>query len=513
MQWDFDEDTLEFFEQEAPPVFDEDALVFVHLVERVEIVKDVFTSSKKPEAVHHESDLITWPAILGLGVFLLLMFHAPPFRRAVFGALAYLWWAVRGLLWDLPHAVWRSQSLRAIRLSGVTRFVHRHLFSPMLLTLTAVGILFILGVSPWWLLSWGWACFVGLALIYNTPQGWVFQDRIAEAMSDWWRVVRTNLIPGLIATVLDWFRMLANWVERQLYAVDEWMRFRGGDSQGSLVLKAVLGLVWFPIAYLTRFAFYLLLEPQVNPVKHFPVVTVGHKVVWPTLPALAEVIGWVPATVIINGCPGVFGFVAWELKENWRLYRANRSPDLNPVMLGSHGESMRGLLRRGFHSGTVPKLHRKTRHALDAGDRAKASRLHHELQHAAEGVHRFVERELVPLLAGSADWGGVAVEVATVRFGCQRADVELRAPALGSDPLVVGFENVEGQIEASIAQPGWTDKLTDKQRTAFTFALRGLLDMAAATRFDGRERTADPPDVGRDPLARRVTWAEWVARW
>src|SRR4030095_209119 len=78
-----------------------------------------------------------------------------------------------------------------------------------------------------------------------------------------------------------WFKMLANWVERQLYAVDEWLRFRGGDSQGSLARKAILGLLWFPIAYVFRFVFYLLVEPQVNPVKHFPVVTVSHKLLLP----------------------------------------------------------------------------------------------------------------------------------------------------------------------------------------------------------------------------------------
>ena len=534
-EWDFDEDTLEFFEDEVatPTDFDPDTLEFVtkNVEDRVELVTNVFTSSApKKGAVWefdentlefhevvphgHGTDLITWPAILGLGIILLLMFHAPPFRRSVLAGMGVVWWAVRGVVWDLPHAVWRSRSLRAIRLSGTARFLYRHFFSPLLLSLILVGVFFVLGLSPRFLLWWGWILFVTLTVFYNTPFGWMFQDRIAEALSDWWRLVRSNLVPGLIGTIIDVFRTLANWVERQLYAVDEWMRFRGGDSQGSLALKALLGLIWFPIAYVTRFAFYLLLEPQVNPVKHFPVVTVGHKVVWPTLPALAEIIGWVPATVIINGCPGVFGFVAWELKENWRLYRANRSPDLKPVMLGSHGESMRGLLRPGFHSGTVPKLHRKTRRALDAGDRAQAARLHHELQHAAEGVHRFIERELLPLLAGNKDWGGIAVEVGAVRFGCQRAEVELRAPALGRDPFVIAFENIGGTIEASIPHMGWADKLTESQRAASTFALRGLLDMAAAARFDARERTAEPgPEQGAGALARRVTWAEWVARW
>src|SRR5262249_58981978 len=61
--------------------------------------------------------------------------------------------------------------------------------------------------------------------------------------------------------------------------------------------------------------------------------------------------------------PGLGGFLVWELKENWRLYAANRPPTLRPVMVGSHGETLARLLRPGFHSGTLPKLHAKLRKA------------------------------------------------------------------------------------------------------------------------------------------------------
>ena len=443
-------------------------------------VKDVFTSSasaKKPEGApeeekHNLLDVLAhqWPVIAGLGVFFLLLLHAPPFRRAVLAFLALFWRGARGVFWDAPAAVWNAPAVRAVRLSRTTRFLYRHFFSPLLFTLLLAGVFFILGVPARWLVWWGLAVFGFLTAAYNTSYGWALMDRLAEALSDWWRLVRVNLIPGLIGTVIEAFRALGNWVERQLYAVDEWMRFRRGDSGGSVAAKAVLGLMWFPVAYLTRFAFYLLVEPQVNPVK--------------------------------------------QLKENWRLYRANRPPELTPVVLGSHGESMRRLLRPGFHSGTVPKLHRQSRHALDKGDRAKAARLHHELEHAGEGVHRFVARELLPLLAGSPEWGGVAVAVGAVRFGCQRAEVELLAPALGRDPLVLGFENVGGSIEAGVAREGWADKLTAGQRDTLTFALRGLLDMGAAARYGDLPRAAEPPPgPGFGALAARVTWPEWVARW
>jgi hypothetical protein len=500
--------------------------------ERVAIVREVFSApqgvpTKVPE--HHASALTAWPTIVGFGVFLLLMIHAPPFRRAIFAALRYLWLAVRGVLWDVPMMVWRAPAVRQFRRSLTVRFLFRHFWSPLLVTLLVFAVLRLAGLTTVFLLQWGWLIWAVLTVAYNTPWGWVIQDRVTEALSDWWRVVRVNLLPGLVQTIIDWFRMLANWVERQLYAVDEWFRFRGGDSQGSLVLKAVLGLVWFPIAYVFRFAFYLLVEPQVNPIKHFPVVTVSHKMLLPLVVSkdpqgepsmfgellvnqfgmgIAEGNFW--AFWIIAGIPGIFGFMAWEFVANWQLYSANRARRLRPVMLGSHGETMRGLLRPGFHSGTVPKLYRKLRHAAPA----KAGRLHHELDHAAEAVERFAEREVVHLLASCPEWAGVEVRVGALQFGCQRVAVELLAPELGRDPLRLAFENVCGVIEAMVEQRGWTEGLSEARLSSLVAALRGLLDMAAVGRVYGKERSEEvPPAEGFADLVRRVTWAEWVNRW
>jgi hypothetical protein len=463
---------------------------------------------------HHEgSVLIAWPTIVGLGLILLLMIHVSPFRQVVFKILGYVWWVVRGILWDIPIGVWRSSTVRGFRQSYSVRFLVRHFWSPSLITILLFGAMFLVGVSPWFLLKWGWAIWACLTLAYNTPWGWVIQDRIAEAISDWWRIVRTNLIPGLLGTIIDWFRLLGNWIERQLYAVDEWLRFRSGDSHASLALKAILGLLWFPLAYTFRFVFYLLVEPQINPVKHFPVVTVSHKVIWPMVPQIAESTGLSPWTVgmFVNGVPGIFGFIAWELKENWRLYKANLPARLKPVMIGSHGETMRGLLRPGFHSGTVPKLFRKLRHAAQA----KASRLLHDLDHLAEAVDQFAAREFVDLIGQCPEWGKIAFHVSGIRFGCQRLVIDFAATGLGHDLFTVAFEHVSGQIEAVVEQTGWVDKLTDHQRATFVAALRGLLDMAAVQTINGRPRVegAMPLGPGFDDLARTLTWTEWVERW
>src|SRR5262249_47735586 len=158
----------------------------------------------------------------------------------------------------------------------------------------------------------------------------------------------------------------------------------------------------------------LLIEPTVNPIKHFPVVTVGHKLMLPFLMVvfhfLEEQLHFLgpvrkPFVVLtIFFIPGIFGFIVWELKENWKLYRANRSGTLGPVLVGSHGETVLRLLRPGFHSGTVPKIRRRLRRAERRGGGAPAHKQHEALHHVEEGVRHFVEREFIHLLVLSKSW-------------------------------------------------------------------------------------------------------------
>ena len=124
------------------------------------------------------------------------------------------------------------------------------------------------------------------------------------------------------------------------------------------------------ISFLIRIYINLLIEPTLHPVKHFPVVTVAHKIFLPVLlilavnmeafliqymnKPLAMSITWFNIVFL----PGFFGFAVWELKENWRLFRQNRRGALAAIPVGSHGETIERLLRPGFHSGTLPKLFR-----------------------------------------------------------------------------------------------------------------------------------------------------------
>ncbi len=223
-----------------------------------------------------------------------------------------------------------------------------------------------------------------------------------------------RILPGLFALILDVFRIFVERVERGIYTVDEWLTFKQGHGTLSRVAKGGLGAVWFVVTYLLRIYVNVLIEPQVNPIKHFPVVTVSHKIILPLSPTILDAVrtplaplGAVASNTIAGSTvfllPGAFGFLVWELKANWNLYDQNRSRTLEPVRIGHHGETMHGLLVAGFHSGTIPKVHAKLRRAVRHGE-AKANAYRatlHEVEHA---LQMFVERELVGLLRESERW-------------------------------------------------------------------------------------------------------------
>ena len=187
----------------------------------------------------------------------------------------------------------------------------------------------------------------------------------------------------------------------------------------------MLGLVWFLVTYVLRLVISVFVEPSVNPIKHFPAVTVTAKLILPlcvpafeTYPGmfsggplaatLAPSLGLGTANtlagLVLLFLPGLGGFLVWELKENWKQYRSNRSPVLKPAMIGHHGETMLRFMRPGFHSGTLPKLYAKLRKAERRAN-GRALHKHQEaLHHVKESIRHFLEREFVMLLEGSKGW-------------------------------------------------------------------------------------------------------------
>ena len=198
------------------------------------------------------------------------------------------------------------------------------------------------------------------------------------------------------------------------------------------------------------------------------------------------------AAAILACIPGIFGFLAWELKENWRLYRANEAANLQPRPIGSHGESVLRLLHPGFHSGTLPKLFAALRHAEAASNRKGIGRRLAELHHVQEAISHFVERSLMRTLAGSRRWQGLALQLGGVRLGVHSIRITLNCLALGEMPLVIDAEEQAGYVVAGLGQAGWVDRLSDPQRAALADALAGFYKRAGVDFIREQVRSALP---------------------
>ena len=342
-------------------------------------------------------------------------------------------------------------------------------------------------------------------------------------VADWivqgWHRFGLRVITGLFWFVVDVFKGILETIERLMYAVDEWLRFRSGESGASLVAKAGLGLLWFFVAYVLRFCVNVLIEPQINPIKHFPVVTVGHKLLLGAVPAVRRAAGvdaWSRPwhgpcrCAVIWSIPGIFGFLVWELTENWRLYAANRRRNLFPVPIGSHGETMARLLKPGFHSGTLPKrfakLRRAERHAR-AGGNWHAVRKHLQaLDRVEASIRRYVEREFLELFAQSRCWQAPAVTLEDVRLGTNSVRLAIGCPGIAEAALQIALEVESGWLVAGVTSPGWIDRLLPHQRQVLATAIIGLYKSAGVDLVRQQIEGAVPAARCRGTTFRRRGW-------
>jgi hypothetical protein len=525
-------------------------------------------------AVHRLRHLNAPEYVLALGLFFLLLLHVGPFRRALVAVLTAAGRLARRVLVDFPRWLFCQPLVQAVIRSRPFVLALRFIIKPLVFTALTGLFVPLQRISASTLVGSGVAIFLTMNLLLNSPLGRQVQEVLADWFVQAWHRFGLRIVTGLFYLVMDLFRTLLEAVERLLYAVDEWLRFRSGESRLSLVTKGVLGLVWFLVTYVVRFCVNLLIEPQINPIKHFPVVTVSHKVLLPFIPALAGVLSITMAkglaatvaTVIITSIPGIFGFLVWELKENWRLYEANRRKNLGPVPVGHHGETMARLLKPGFHSGTVPKLYARLRRAerkARLNNNWKPTRKHRRALHHVElAVRRYAQREFVELLHQSRAWQGPRVALGRIEIASNHVLLELCCVELGEESLWIALEQRSGWLVADIARPGWFDRLLPQQRRVLNSALVGLYktggvdlvceqvlaSLGTPARLDFREdgltvhsgeheeseifyplatspseprvvagrATRTWPDLPRRQLLFRdqpLPWAEWVAAW
>jgi hypothetical protein len=470
---------------------------------------------------HDLTRVLTQTAIVGVVFFALIHWRA--FRALVWAGLrlsGLLLGRLFGLvLFEWPAKLFRSTPVRAVFDSAPIALFRRYAMRPVLATLIALNILMTI-LTHWTVLSpetdvtvilaVGAGVLVTSSIFFNSKLGRTVEEDIADWFLAFWQALSADLLPGLARWILARFRELSSLIERSLYQVDEWLRFRTGDSQFALVYKPVLGLVWFLLAYLIRFTMNLVVEPQINPIKHFPVVTVSHKFILPfTLLATKELertlaggappvrgeihaggrmvhlsgmfrylspktLGGAVGLVIQFIIPGICGYLAWELRSNWRLYRKNQSATLDPVPIGHHGETMLRFIRPGLHSGTVPKLHARIRKAMRRGRWRSFNKRRADLQHVEEAIRHFVSREFIALLLGSQGWRQQRLEVDRVELGSNNIQVDIQSPDQDRPALRISFEQQSGWLIAGIAEPGWSRELDSTRLLTLTNALAGF---------------------------------------
>ncbi len=478
-----------------------------------------WTPEPSPEAPIH---LLNVYSFLGLSLFLLALLHVPAFRAGVArwlssGVRAFGWFCV-----DVPNAVLQQPLVRLVLESRPFTLLKQFLLKPLLWSIPVASLFLLLAGKRLGSLS-TLAWFLAMTLLLNSR----FGRDLEETATDWlvraWKQIHSDFLPGIFWWVTGIFKRCVETSERLLYAVDEWLRFRAGDGRWALFVKPALGVFWFFATYLIRIFINLFVEPTINPIKHFPVVTVAAKLIVPIIPQLGRFLSdqFAPLTgrgaagviagLAIFFLPGLAGFLVWEFKENWKLYRANRSPTLRPIVIGHHGETMLRLLRPGFHSGTIPKQFAKLRKSLRRAQRSgnwssyrKQRRQLHELEHA---LRQFLEREFLFFVNESKSWTAPRVSLGPIELATNRIAVELACSALSAEPARLLFLLRDGVLEVTREDLGWLRLLSEEQRRLVGVALAGVY------RLSGVDSVNDADGTSHQLDAVDILWSLWVKTW
>ncbi len=399
--------------------------------------------------------------VVVLGTLFLALIHSAALRRSVIAGARLCGRALHLVFVRFPAWVADRPAIRRILRSRTFDVLRRSAIQPAIAGAIAFGVVYAIDRDRRVALGISLAVATSLAALFGTGIGLEAEEWITDVAIRGYSRLRADFLPGLFKFFVDLFDAILEAVEKAIYAVDEALRFRAGQGRMTLWAKGVAGLFWGVLTYVIRIYINLLVEPQFNPIKHFPTVTVAAKMMFPKMIVLYEAIkrnllflGEVPAgafaAMTVFFLPGLAGFIVWELKENWRLFEANRPKTLRPVAIGHHGETMRRLIVPGLHSGTIPKLFAKIRAAVErsywSGDRRRVRKRRHALHEVEVPLRQFVERDFLAILVESrafacGDWG-----LADVRLSTNRVSLRLIHLRENERSLVIDFSNDRGHL-------------------------------------------------------------------
>ena len=434
--------------------------------------------------------LVNAGSVLGVGAALLVALYTHRGRHAV----AALGRGFKGLFSEVCQGLlqlmrWRRVGwLRHARVRKISRYLLEPALIGLIFAIPLIGVAGRLAPDveglPAFLLILG---FILGTFLRNSRAGRQLLDGLTTRLITFWRQVRHTLAIGLLRWVMDLFDWLMHSIEQGLRRVDEAVSHHHGEVRSVTIVKAVIGPIWRGLSYFIHFYAAVLVEPQINPIKHFPVVTVSHKLMLPFLPMLTttlltflnpvlpQLISLPFVTITILLLPGLFGFLAWELRENWKLYDANHPDRIQPAHFGPAGETLYTLLRRGFHSGALPKAfaglraviaqENEQQHSIPQALRQAEARLNDIL----ESVQTFVNRELAFALVERSREAGQPVEATIVHLEAATASLTVRIalePCAGKSDspvlLALRLALTGDELCSEITLTGPVDRLGDQ---------------------------------------------------
>jgi len=446
-------------------------------------------------------------AITSAVIFGLL--HSEPLRAFAKQALEAVGVALAWLFFRIPRAILSRPAVRRWLARPVVRLVIRRIIVPILVALAMFYITPLRHEDLFLGLAGALASFALVSGLAGTRIGRLTEDYVVEQLVPSWQVLSRQWLPGLLRLISGFFVRAMDMLQRGIYRIDEIVRFSRGNNPVVVVLKASVGLVWAMVSYLVRVYVTLLIEPEVNPLKHFPVCTVSHKLLLPFTPQmiavvsiplspLGPIVGGAIAGVTVFLLPSAAGFLAWELKENYKLYRATLPDRLGASRIGVHGETMRGLLVAGLHSGTLPKLYERLRrtalreHEQMASQVARAAdgkrregsgigKFREGIDEIERAVQRFVDRELLAYLQASPRWRFGPLSIADVEVSSNRIRIQIFCEQLSPLAAEITIEQNAGTIVAGMPSPGFVGMLQRESKSCtllFENALAGFYHRA-----------------------------------
>ncbi len=437
---------------------------------------------------------VQWSFLL-LGAFFLALTHSESLRHFLAELGRWLYRAMRLICYEWPRKLLQWPVLQEILNSWSYKLFLWYVLKPLLASM----VIWIIWPGTIARPEWATLTFLGMVILMNSKYGLLLSEAFMEIVIFLYRWLRFDVLQGIFRWILSVFQQFSKAVEYVLYTIDEWLRFKSGEGRLLMVLRAFMGVAWFPFGYLIRLYFLTMIEPSINPLK-LPLSSLAAKFMYPfyigqltpltpeheeMINQISLVMGWGLAILVTYAIilptlyllPSAFAFLVWEMKGNWRIFASNRPDRLKPVMIGHHGETLPLLLRPGFHSGTVPKLftslRRAERQAYYTGQWRSARTYRQALREVAKSIRLALDREFIALLHQLPAWSQQPLAVGAIQLSSNRVAIELKHAEHPDLPVWIDLDEHSGWLLAGMQKVGWLDKVTPPARRQALNALAG----------------------------------------